>query len=108
MAAVFFEQSRRQFWGRNRPGFVYLLRRRDGIFKIGSSMNVEVRCATLHAGYGDLEIVHSFPAADRYTAERLLHRYLSHYCVRGEWYDLSEYLVNWIKRIEGFVGQYPF
>lgn len=106
---IFFKDSRKHFWGRERPGLVYLMHRGDGKFKIGCvSGNVEWRRDTLSAGCGDLKILHTFPAKDRYTAERLLHRYLHRLRIKGEWYALPDDVVEWIKRIEGFVGEYPF
>lgn len=108
MAVVYIEGSRPTFWGKERNGFVYLLRRTDGLYKIGCAWNIGVRQATLETKYGPLELIHSFAASDHFTAERLLHRYFKANRIEDEWFSLTPGQVYWIAQIEDFLGHPPF
>jgi hypothetical protein len=72
-------------------GFVYLLKGETGLFKIGSSRNLNSRVADIVASLPfSVQIIHSAYVRNRLDLERRWHRRFAEQRVRGEWFRLSE------------------
>ena len=68
---------------------VYLMRnRRNGLVKIGSSLNPKFREKTLHSEEPEIELICYAPAGRGF--ERELHQVYQEKRVRGEWFQLTE------------------
>lgn len=81
----------------NRTTFIYLMRHRNGLTKIGKSNQPKARERTLQAEDPRLELV--FYAKTDHSVEGRLHRIFAPVRVRGEWFDLADHHVDWIKWI---------
>lgn len=82
-------------------GFVYLMRRSNGQYKIGRSLNVENRQQELQRKYSDsIEIIHVIPCDDYVSAEIEMHERFAHRQVRGEWFSLTADDVEQIKSLD--------
>ncbi len=79
-----------------KTAFLYLMRHSNGLTKIGKSVNPRAREKTLQAEDPRLRLI--FKAKDCGHLERELHDRFSSLRKRGEWFDLSEDQVRWIKR----------
>lgn len=86
----------------NKKGFIYLLKAENGLYKIGTTDNLDKRIRDLWLGNAlDLELVHAIWTDNAPALEReLQHRYLDCH-VKGEWFRLSDTAVAEIKAIEG-------
>ena len=83
--------------------FLYLMRHTNGLTKIGRAVNPEAREKTLQAEDPRLEMIFSSDGIGHY--ERKLHQVFADFRKRGEWFDLDEHHVEWIKFFfTGFPG----
>jgi hypothetical protein len=73
---------------------IYLMKHKNGLVKIGASINPKSREKTLQAEDPNLEIF--FEAPGSFELERKLHLRFSEQRVRGEWFNLKENDVEWI------------
>lgn len=76
--------------------WIYLMRHSNGLTKIGRSNNPRAREHTLQAEDPRLRLI--FKAKDCGYLERGLHSRFAELRKRGEWFDLTEEQVRWIKR----------
>ena len=76
--------------------WLYLMRHSNGLTKIGRSNNPRAREHTLQAEDPRLRLI--FKAKDCGYLERGLHSRFAELRKRGEWFDLTEEHVRWIKR----------
>lgn len=82
-------------------GFVYLVRAKNGLYKIGSSIDPEKRLNGLKTGSPDkLIIIHTIKTDSAYEAERTFHKKFEHKKVHDEWFALDERDVEFIRSIE--------
>jgi hypothetical protein len=81
------------------PGFVYLLRADNGLYKIGRSEDPEGRLAGLGVLPLPVVLLHRIASNDMVWLERRLHRLFSEFRVRGEWFALSE------SQVAGFLAR---
>lgn len=78
-----------------RERYVYLMRHVNGLTKIGISSNPRSRERTLQAEDPRLKMLFYFQAD--IAVERRLHAIFQDLRVRGEWFNLEERHVEWIK-----------
>jgi hypothetical protein len=71
------------------------MRHTNGLTKIGRAVNPEAREKTLQAEDPRLEMIFSSDGIGHY--ERKLHQVFADFRKRGEWFDLDEHHVEWIK-----------
>lgn len=87
----------------NNPGYVYLAKR-GTVYKVGHTSSIFWRLKTIdqvvtpyEARQFPVEIVWSLKCADQITTERALQQRLAPYHTGvGEWFDLSNEVVEWI------------
>jgi len=96
--AEFLENMRSingQASGGNEPDHLYLMRHVNGLTKIGRSVKPEARERTLQAEDPRLELIY----VGKYLGwlEKRFHDMFAEERVRGEWFDLKEHRVDWIK-----------
>lgn len=88
------------------PGQVYLLEH-GGLYKIGfTSRPIEARIAQIEydvGAIGEIEVVHTIYTDDVYSLEAYLHNFFGAQRVHGEWFNLSEKDVNYIKSLDGAI-----
>lgn len=87
-------------------GYVYLAKADTGHFKVGRSITPEKRIEHFDTQMPvDVREWHFFPADDYKQAEKDLHEVCDEHAehVKGEWWDMPEYLVWWIKDIAYYV-----
>jgi len=81
-----------------RPGFVYLIKADNGVYKIGVATNVKNRLDRLDIvlPYA-LETIHTIQTDDMYSLELKLHRKFKSKRIKGEWFNLQLRDVEYIK-----------
>lgn len=88
----------------DRKGFVYLVLAETGHSKIGRTTNVDARLRNFRNSTPiGFQLLHSFPADDSFTAERLLHKKFEGLRVRGEWFALDQDGIQSIQQIVSFI-----
>jgi len=75
--------------------FLYLMRHANGLTKIGRAVNPSAREKTLQAEDPRLEMIFSADGIGHH--ERRLHQIFADLRKRGEWFDLDDHHVEWIK-----------
>lgn len=80
------------------PLYLYLMCAAN-LTKIGISKNPRHRLQALRSGPLDVELIWYARIASA-NVERALHRHFAHKRVRGEWFELAEVDVKYIKQIE--------
>ncbi len=98
------EEEQRQillsFMSGKKPGFIYLIRGENGFWKIGYAANPYNRQKTFNVKLPfDVTFEHLIPTNDMTKAEQQLHAQFAFKRVRGEWFDLSEEDIAWIKSL---------
>lgn len=82
---------------RNQSGCVYLLKS-NGLYKIGITQNLEARIASLQTGSPDtIEVIHTIKTSNMTMLENELHNKFESKRVRGEWFKLNDWDVEYIK-----------
>lgn len=82
----------------NKSGYVYLIRSQDGYFKIGHTSDPDNRMKTFSVKLPfDVEYVCLIWSGDRFELERSLHDLYKSKHVNGEWFNLSDEDVNYLK-----------
>lgn len=75
---------------RRRPGFIYLLRAENGLYKIGLTKNVNTRIKAIQNGsLLKIELLHTIRSSDMVTAEQILHARFEEKRNKGEWFALT-------------------
>lgn len=83
---------------RRTPGYVYLIRSSDGLYKIGRSGNPNNRMRTFKLTLPfDVEYECVIHTDDMVALEKQLHRKYTEKRIRGEWFKLSARDVKYIK-----------
>ena len=82
--------------GRDRTGYVYLIKSYDDFYKIGQAINPRQRMNGFQMPYKP-KLIHTIPVTDMDWSERYLHRKFAHKRVDGEWFALDSHDVNYIK-----------
>jgi predicted XRE-type DNA-binding protein len=83
-------------------GVVYILgsARSEGLYKIGRTLDVTKRIASLNCGSPDpLCLVHSILTNDPISAERILHKKYDVKRTKGEWFALNDMDIKFIKTL---------
>lgn len=85
-------------------GSVYLIRSEGGLYKIGATTakNVQRRIGSLQTGSAQkLELVHNIPTGhySPFSLESLLHRRFARQRTRGEWFELNDSDVEYLKEL---------
>ena len=89
-----------------KPSTLYLIREEHGAYKIGVAANLKARFATLSTMIPySLEVVMSFLVEDALRDERSLHLRFKSKRIKGEWFQLSDKDVEWIKRKYGYISK---
>lgn len=86
--------------GRDRTGYVYLVKSYDEFFKIGQAIDPRQRAKGFQLPYKP-KLIHTIPVSDMDWAERYLHRKFAHKRVDGEWFCLNSQDVAYIKSLTG-------
>ena len=73
-----------------RIGHVYLFGKRDGLYKIGFSVNPEQRLRAMPDGGKGLRVVATIPSANARSLEKRMHEVYGVRRVHGEWFSLSK------------------
>lgn len=82
-------------------GYLYLLRSNVGYYKIGRTINVDVRVGQHLRDYPvTLDVVHVVVVPDMIRYESWLLSKFSDRKMQGEWFSLSDDDVNWIKSLD--------
>ena len=79
-------------------GFIYLARSADGKYKIGHSRDVRKRMQSLQTGvHKKLQLVAKVKTSNCSALERICHRRFAAKRLRGEWFNLTENDIQWVK-----------
>jgi len=82
-----------------RLGYLYVIRH-NNLFKIGSARNLTNRLTQLRTAAPYLQRVHSILSPEYKSLERWLHMYFNRKRVIGEWFDLDEADIAFIKTVD--------
>lgn len=86
---------------RSLPGYVYLLSLDIGAFKIGKAIDITKRVKSLGVKIPiQVTLIHSFRSDDYSLAELTLHEKFASKRTVGEWFELDEEDVEYIKSIQ--------
>jgi len=81
-------------------GFIYLAKSdATGLHKVGSTIWPKQRILILATADPTITLIDACPTHDMATTERLLHRRLKPWRVRGEWFNLSSELMSWLRSL---------
>ena len=82
-----------------KPTFIYLMHNeRNGYYKIGRANNVEYRERTLQGEDPQITTIHTISSTT--ALEKELHHFFSEKRIRGEWFNLSQEDVDFIKSLK--------
>lgn len=82
----------------SRAGFTYLMRRADGLFKIGFSANPEKRRVAIQSNVGmPVEIIHLAEFDDARTNEKVAHADYKDKRVYGEWFRFEDHEIAGVR-----------
>jgi hypothetical protein len=86
-------------------GFIYFFQGQSGgAIKIGYSSSPEKRLKELQTGYPDaLKILLMIPGDEK--TERIIHRQLKEFRLKGEWFKPDRYVVDKIKELKARYGK---
>ena len=76
----------------NKPGFIYLIKRKNGLVKIGISGNPVKRLYKIKQDVGDAKLISKSWVDDMGLVEAQLHNAFSEYQKEGEWFNLPIHL----------------
>lgn len=84
---------------KNNPStFIYFIHSDNGLTKIGIAKDVKLRLTTLNIGSPvELSLLFYFESQNAKRAEANLHKRFSQKRVKGEWFNLSDKDISWIK-----------
>ena len=79
----------------NRPGYVYIIKAENGLYKIGKTRNIIQRLGSLFTmSPVKLTVLHTIKTNDAYHCERELHENYREYRSHGEWFRLPNETVQ--------------
>jgi hypothetical protein len=81
-------------------GYVYLLSDLQGLYKIGRSINVELRTAEILGRGHSAQILHTILCDDYIDAEGIIHNYYARKRVQGEWFRLTPADIKAFKSVD--------
>lgn len=85
----------------NEPGFIYLLSSSVGLYKIGRTIDMERRFSDhVRTWPVELKIVHQVPVNQVVSCETFLLRRFRDKQKQGEWFDLDESDIEWLKSLD--------
>jgi hypothetical protein len=85
---------------KDRPGFVYLIKSPSGHYKIGKTSNIHNRLRTFNVKLPfEPTLVHTIKSSDMHAQEQVLHQRFASQRVNGEWFNLSDEDVAYIKTL---------
>jgi len=86
-------------------GFVYIIKEEDtNKYKIGKSNNLKNRFNVFGVKLPfEFEVIHVIHCDDYHRAETAFHNLFKNRHANGEWYELSQIEVDWLK-----IGRYPY
>lgn len=100
----FGSESVKKVHGRERHGWVYVLRADNGTYKIGQTMQLQNRVTWLGIQLPyETEVVATIVANDPRSFEAALHRRFEDKRLRGEWFELDDGDLRFIKDLNLFV-----
>lgn len=70
------------------PGYVYLMKDAEGVYKIGMSDNPMRRLMEISRNHKQIELLHAIPADQMDKAESALHDKFQKRRIKGEWFSL--------------------
>lgn len=85
-----------------KEGSVYLIKAENGLCKIGKTKNIESRMSQFKSFPVKWVLMHSFKTRNHHKAERKLHERFCNKRVNGEWFNLDEEDIDFIKSIGDF------
>jgi len=88
---------------RRRIGYVYLIKDCErNLYKIGMTTDIRKRLNALQSSTGNssLMLIHKIRSKRCSELEKILHQMFAGKCVFGEWFQLTDEDVDWIKSIE--------
>lgn len=79
-------------------GWVYFALAEDsGRFKIGKAKDVEKRLKSVQTGCSEeLSVYGVLPAVDPLAMERAIHKRFAHWRIRGEWFEATDEILDFI------------
>ncbi|QGM30151.1 hypothetical protein GI482_07075 [Bacillus sp. N3536] len=82
-------------------GYIYFVKEsQTGLIKIGKATNVEKRFFSLKVGIPfEIELIHKIQSNNYHLSEQLFHKHFYTKKVTGEWYNLSDKDIEWIKTL---------
>lgn len=83
-------------------GYVYLMKRDDGYYKIGISIAPEKRAIQIQRKFPSAYLVHTFYSKEYADAENELHAMFDHQRKDGEWFDLNRQELQLIYSISDY------
>lgn len=91
-----------------RSGYVYIIRAETGHYKVGRSKNVPQRMRLFAVKLPfKFDIIRYFPCTDMYLAEKELHEALAGYRTQGEWFNLTQNIVDFLADITAYTSYEP-
>lgn len=83
-------------------GFVYVMHRRDGLYKIGRTNNIDRRLHEVSKKLRErVSLICAFRVFDPALSELELHNQFKEKRVKGEWFSLSQEDIDYIKGLAG-------
>ena len=82
------------------PGYVYLFRDKEGLYKIGRSKNPQQRAKDISQPNFPIDVICILKTNDAAMLECNMHELFAEKRVEGEWFELDEADVNYFRRME--------
>lgn len=85
----------------NHKGYVYLIKS-NNYFKIGKTKNIKQRISSLQTSSAThIELIHTIKTSNYHKIEKELHKKFENQHIKGEWFNLSEEDIEYIKNYNG-------
>lgn len=81
------------------PGHIYLMKDTQNRYKIGLSIDPERRLQQMKRKNGEVYLIHTFPADNMAQAEKALHWNYRLQKIKGEWFDLTDKDIEFIRSL---------
>lgn len=85
-----------------KKGYVYFMQDNSGFVKIGLAADVRKRFKAIHSSNPTVKLLYHIKTEDMELTERLFHEFFDKKRVNGEWFNLTEKDLKYIK-----AGRYP-
>ena len=97
------KQNKKIFTDHKLSGYVYLMRADNGVYKIGTSKNVEQRLSGLRGESAiGIVVIHYFACRDARKIEKNLHKKYRKQRDHHEWFTLDSDEVKWFTSIKDY------